>query len=254
MPPTGRTRPRPLAPSAAALGRLRALALAVALLGPPPTARAAAAAIGAPPAPPLTPPATGKIRVAFLISDGANVIDLAGPWEVFQDVHVHGRGATMAERMPFALFAVAETRAAVRLTGGLRVVPDATLGDASAPQVVVVPAMRGSARVHDGLRRVAPRADQVMSVCTGAFQLARAGLLDGLAATTHHDSWDEFERTFPRVRLVRGERYVESSARVATAGGLTSGIDLALRVVERYFGREVAAATARYLEHRGRFG
>lgn len=89
-----------------------------------------------------------------------------------------------------------------------------------------------------------------MSVCTGAFQLGRAGLLDGLEATTHHEFWDAFEKQFPKVKLQRGPRFVEHP-HVATAGGLTSGIDLALRVVARYFGDPVAQATADYMEYRG---
>jgi transcriptional regulator GlxA family with amidase domain len=199
---------------------------------------------------PLTAPKTGKIKVAFLISQGSNVIDMAGPWEVFQDVHVHERGPDHDSMMPFELFTVAATREPVRLTGGLQVVPDYSLADAPQPDVVVVPAMRGTPEVHSWLRRVAPEADVVMSVCTGAFQLARVGLLDGLQATTHHDFWDEFASDHPRVTLVRGERWVESNDQIATAGGLTSGIDLALRVVERYFGCEVASATATYMEHK----
>ena len=87
-----------------------------------------------------------------------------------------------------------------------------------------------------------------MSVCTGAFQLGRAGLLKGLKATTHHQFWDEFQSEFPDVALQRGLRFVDNG-RIATAGGLTSGIDMALHVVARYFGDEVAAATAGYMEH-----
>jgi transcriptional regulator GlxA family with amidase domain len=87
-----------------------------------------------------------------------------------------------------------------------------------------------------------------MSVCTGAFQLARAGLLAGIAATTHHDFWDKFAKEFPDIELKRGVRFVDSG-RIATAGGLTSGIDMALHVVERYYGVDVAETTARYMEH-----
>jgi transcriptional regulator GlxA family with amidase domain len=90
-----------------------------------------------------------------------------------------------------------------------------------------------------------------MSVCTGAFVLAQTGLLDGKTATTHHQSWDDFESSFPKITLVRGKRFVEHD-HVATAGGLTSGIDLALRVVERYLGAAGAAATARYMEYASR--
>jgi transcriptional regulator GlxA family with amidase domain len=200
---------------------------------------------------PLTPPAKGKIRVAFAISQGSNVIDMSGPWEVFQDVHVHGRGAAMDEMMPFELFTVAASKDPVRLTGGLHVLPDYSFADAPMPDVVVIPAMRGTPELHAWLRKVEPQADVLMSVCTGAFQLARAGLLDGHEATTHHDFWDDFASEHPRVRLVRGQRWVASTERIATAGGLTSGIDLALHVVGRYFGADVAAATAAYMEYGG---
>ena len=228
-----------------------ALLLLSCLLAAVTATRCAGAEAAPAPARPLQAPPTGKLDVAFLVSPSSNVIDMAGPWEVFQDVHVHSRGSDHDDMMPFRLYTVAATRDPVRLTGGLQVVPDYSIADAPQPDVVVVPAMQATPEVLAWLRRVAPQSDVVMSVCTGAFQLARAGLLDGLRATTHHDYWDAFAREHPRVELVRGERWVESSDRIATAGGLTSGIDLALRVVERYFGREVAQATATYIEHRG---
>jgi transcriptional regulator GlxA family with amidase domain len=200
----------------------------------------------------LVPPASGPIDVAFLISDGATVIDFAGPWEVFQDVMLPERGPLHGDPMPFRLFTVAASRDAVRVSGGMQVVPDYEVADAPAPRVVVVPAMRSTPAVLDWLRKVAASADLVMSVCTGAFQLGSAGLLAGKRATTHHDFHDRFAARFPDVTLVRGPRYVEGAPNLATAGGLTSGIDLALRVVERYFGRSVAERTAAYMEYQSR--
>ena len=209
-------------------------------------ATAVFAAAAAMPAGPLRPPADRPIRVAFAISAGSNVIDMAGPWEVFQDAAPAGRSTAA-----FELFTVAASKEPVRLTGGLRVLPDYVFADAPAPDVVVIPAIQGGRALQAWLVKVEPDVDVLMSVCTGAFQLARAGLLDGRAATTHHDFWDDFERNFPKVKLVRGERWVEASERIASAGGLTSGIDLALRVVERYFGADTARRTAAYLEYRG---
>jgi transcriptional regulator GlxA family with amidase domain len=200
------------------------------------------------PAAKLVPPEKGKIPVAFVISDHATMIDFTGPWEVFQDCHVHGRGASMDEMMPFELFTVAETADMVRVTGGMKVVPDFTIENAPQPRVIVVPAHRSTARSREWIVKASEKADLTMSVCTGAFVLANAGLLKGRPATTHHDFFDEFEKAFPDVTLRRGLRFVESG-RIATAGGLTSGIDLALRVVERYFGREVAQTTATYMEY-----
>jgi transcriptional regulator GlxA family with amidase domain len=88
-----------------------------------------------------------------------------------------------------------------------------------------------------------------MSVCTGAFQLGAAGLLDGKRATTHHDAFENFKKQFPKVTLIEGQRFVQSDDVIYTAGGLTSGIDLALHVVERYYGRQAAMDTAKYMEY-----
>jgi transcriptional regulator GlxA family with amidase domain len=200
---------------------------------------------------PIDAPAKGSIPVAFLISEGATVIDFAGPWEVFQDVHVPGRGQTMDEMMPFELFTVAESLDPVPASAGLKLLPNYTLKSAPPPRVVVVGAQRGrTPAIKEWLNARAGSADVLMSVCTGAFQLGYAGVLAGREATTHHDFYDRFEKEFPDVRLRRGLRFVEGSV-ISTAGGLTSGIDLALRVVERYFGRDVAKATAEYMEYQG---
>jgi transcriptional regulator GlxA family with amidase domain len=198
---------------------------------------------------PLRPPSKGKIPVAFLISSDAQVIDFTGPWEVFQDVHVSSRGTTMDERMPFELFTVAESTAPIRATGGLKIVPDHDFASASAPRLIVVPAQQQpSAATKEWLKKAARQSDVTMSVCTGAFVLGAAGLLSGQAATTHHEFYDRFAEAFPDVQLKRGVRFVEND-RISTAGGLTSGIDLALHVVERYFGADVAQRTAVFMEH-----
>ena len=200
----------------------------------------------------LIPPAKGTIPVAVAISEGATVIDFAGPWEVFQDVHVPERGSDMDEIMPFRLFTVSETTRPIRGSAGLQLVADYTFENAPQPKVIVVGAQRGSEALHAWLRKAGQRADITMSVCTGAFQLAKAGLLSGKAATTHHDFLDRFAKQFPDIEVRRGLRFVESSPKLATAGGLSSGIDLALRVVERYFGRPAAERTATYMEYQGR--
>ena len=200
----------------------------------------------------LTPPARGTIPVAVAISEGATVIDFAGPWEVFQDVHVPERGSDMDEIMPFRLFTVSETTKPLRGSAGLQLVPDYTFENAPQPRVIVVGAQRGSDALHAWLRKASEQADLTMSVCTGAFHLAKAGLLSGKAATTHHDLLDRLAKQFPDIEVRRGLRFVESSPKLATAGGLSSGIDLALRVVERYFGRPTAERTATYMEYQGR--
>jgi hypothetical protein len=115
----------------------------------------------------LVPPASGRIRVAFVLSPHATMIDFAGPWEVFQDARVPGRGP--GDEFPFELFTVAETREPLEVTGGMRIVPRYAFADAPEAQVIVVPAQAGSPGLRDWLRKASAGADLTMSVCTGAF-------------------------------------------------------------------------------------
>ena len=197
---------------------------------------------------PLEEPGSGVIRVAFLIAPGAELVDFAGPWGVFEYVTV-GDG----QRRPFELYTVAAGPGPVRVSGGMTIVPGYDLGSAPGPDVIVVPAMgpEGPApEALEWLRRAHERAAVTMSVCNGAFVLAEAGLLDGKSATAHHVGYGYFRAMFPQVNVLRGRRFVEDG-KIATAGGLTSGTDLALRVVERYYGRDVARQTAVMLEYQG---
>jgi len=195
---------------------------------------------------PLQAPAQGSIPVAFVISEGAVVIDFCGPWEVFQDVYVPGR-----KDGPFRLYTVSGTTEMVRASSGLNIKPDYTFKSAPTPKVIVIPAQDGgSDEMLAWIRNSSKTADVTMSVCTGAYILARTGLLSGKSATTHHGAYKEFAAEFPDIHVQRGARFVESG-NLATAGGLSSGIDLALRVVERYFGQEVATKTAFQMEYQG---
>ena len=115
--------------------------------------------------------------------------------------------------------------------------------------VLVVPMQKSLPSTIAWIRKASAGADVTMSVCTGAFLVAKAGLFDGLRATTHHGGYDAFEQWYPKVTLVRGPRYVEEGD-VSSSGGESSGIDLALRVVERYHGRDVANAAAYNMEYR----
>jgi transcriptional regulator GlxA family with amidase domain len=194
----------------------------------------------------LVPPSNGSVPVAILISAGVNVIDFSGPWGVFESVQIPD-----ANEPPFHLFTLAETAEVVSSGSGLRLVPHYTFANVPDVKVVVIPAQRGSEAMREWLRKIVGKADVTMSVCTGAFHLARAGLLSGKSATTHHEFLDKLEHEFPDIHVKRGVRFVESE-KISTAGGLTSGTDLALRVVERYFGRGIAQATATYMEYEGK--
>jgi transcriptional regulator GlxA family with amidase domain len=197
----------------------------------------------------LTPPADNRIVVAFVLTENSTMIDFAGPWEVFQDVMFDRNGQ---HTMPFQLYTVSDDRKPIRATGGMQIIPDYTFDDAPKPHVVVIGAQRGrSKKMIDWIRDQYATADVIMSVCTGAFKLALTGLLDGKPATTHHDFYDRFASEVPKAKLVRSSRFVQSDDKIYTAGGLTSGIDLALHIVERYYGRETAQRTATYMEYEG---
>ncbi|HYK99964.1 MAG TPA: DJ-1/PfpI family protein [Steroidobacteraceae bacterium] len=201
----------------------------------------------------LKPPEGRKIRVAVVLTEGAVVIDYAGPWEVFENVHL-GTG-DMDQAMPFELYTVSRDRKPIHTSGGMKpgmtVVPDYGFADAPAPDVVVVGAQSGDPELGPWLRKVHEQHALIMSVCTGAFRVAETGLLDGKPATTHHASLQRLANQYPRIAVRSSVRYVESDPLILTAGGLSSGIDSALHVVELYYGREVAQATADYMEYQG---
>ena len=206
---------------------------------------------------PLKPPAKGPINVAFVISEGANVMDIAGPWEVFSDAMLTSKGKPWHEAdgddmtMPFNTYTVSDSLKPVNAANGLMIVPNYSFETAPKPQVIVIPAQGGRSDAQKAwLLSNSAMADVTMSVCTGASMLAKYGLLDGLTATTHHMYAANMQKQYPAVHFVSGTRFVENG-KVATAGGLTSGIDLALHVVERYYGRQVAQVTADFLEYGG---
>src|SRR5215472_8466661 len=192
----------------------------------------------------LQPPDGRKIRVAVVLTEGAVVIDFAGPWEVFENVHF-GSG-NMDQQMPFELYTVGKDRKPIHTSGGMKpgmtIVPDYGFADAPAPDIVVVGAQSGDDQLGAWLRKVHEQHALIMSVCTGAFKLAQAGLLDGKAATTHHASLQRLANQYPRITVRSSVRYVESDPLILTGGGLSSGIDSALHVVELYYGAEVAQA------------
>lgn len=183
--------------------------------------------------------------LAIVLGKGAEVLDFTGPLEVFA-------AAWTEDGHPlFNPYFVAQTKEPVTVFGNMRVIPDYTFADAPAPKVVVIPAMEGDTpEMLDWIRKVSGGTDVTMSVCNGAFVLARTGLLDSKPATAHHGGYFRFAGDFPQVKLQRGARFTESG-NLATSGGISSGIDLALRVVARYLGDGSAQAIADGMEYHG---
>jgi len=191
--------------------------------------------------------------VGILIFPNVEVLDFCGPYEVFS-VTCLNEERRREERSPFELLMIAEKEEAVVAAGGLRVLPDYTLGNCPALDILVVPGGWGTRKEIDNdslIRWIAERGKQVetlTSVCTGAMLLGRAGLLDGRRATTHWRSLDWMRQSFPQV-TVEDQLHVVEDGHVLTSAGISAGIDMALRVVVRYFGEAVARTTARYMEY-----
>jgi transcriptional regulator GlxA family with amidase domain len=158
------------------------------------------------------------------------------------------------ESSPFEVLLVAETRDPVVATGGLRVIPDATLETCPPLDILVVPGGWGTRAEMSNqrvLKWIAERAREIetlTSVCTGAMLLGQIGLLDGRRATTHWRSLEWMRQSFPSV-TVEDKLHVVEDGQVLTSAGISAGIDMALRVVARYCGEAVGRATARHMEY-----
>lgn len=190
-------------------------------------------------------PNGGRIPVAFVIGKDAEVLDFAGPLEVFA-------GPYTEEGEPvFKPYFVASNLEPVTVGGGMKILPDCTFADAPAPKIIVIPAMSdATAEMIEWIRVSSETTDVTMSVCNGAFVLAETGLLNGKPATAHHGGYFRFAGMFPQIHLKRGVRFVETG-NLATSGGVSSGIDLTLRVVERYIGREQVLSLIDSMEYQG---
>lgn len=188
------------------------------------------------------------MNVAILLFDEVEVLDFAGPFEVFSVT----AELTAGDRL--RVFTVAESSRPVRAVGGLRVVPDYALTDGPTPDLLVVPGGNGTRRqmdnsvVLDWVKKVRRDTEIVMSVCSGARILARAGLLDGLTVTTHHQVVDHLRQLAPRANVDASRRFIDAGS-VVTTGGISAGIDGSLYLVARLFGHEAAQRTAEYMEY-----
>ena len=193
-----------------------------------------------------TPSATRHVQV--LIFDDVEVLDFAGPFEVFGVTGLRNGPA------PFRVETVGLSKAPIRARNGLAVRPTTSIGEATRCDVLVFPGGFGTRReMHnatllDWIRRQAADAEAILSVCTGALLLARARLLDGLDATTHHGAFDELSQASPTTNVLRGVRFVDNG-RIVTSAGISAGIDASLHVVAKLLGHAVAAETAEYMEY-----
>jgi len=186
--------------------------------------------------------------LAIVLFDEAEVLDFCGPFEVF----------SLARREPetpdFHVLTVSADGNLISARNGLRVHPDCSLADCPRVDVLLVPGGMGTRQeMHnveliDWIRTRAESAELVLSVCTGALLLAKAGLLEGCEATTHHLAIDLLRKVAPEITVHADRRFVDNG-KVVTSAGVAAGIDMSLHVVGRLLGEEIARATARHMEY-----
>lgn len=195
-------------------------------------------------------------NVGILIFENVEVLDFAGPFEVFSRTRLEPGSASRRtdDSAPFNVFTVAKTKDEISATGGLRVRPTYGFTDCPKIDLLVVPGGFGTRPLMDDretldwIRRTAAASRQATSVCTGSLLYAKAGLLQGKRATTHWGALDLLETLDAGVKVERDLRVVDDG--IISSAGVASGIDMAFYVVERLHGKAVADETAHYIEYR----
>lgn len=196
-------------------------------------------------------------NVAIFLFDEVEVLDFAGPYEVFSVTGLR----TFPEK-PFNVYSVSE-KSPVVARNGLTIIPDYLLDDCPTPDIFLVSGGGGYSSegkpfgsrremnnpvVLEWVKKQALQAELVLSVCTGALILGQAGLLEGLRATTHFMALDALKAISPAIEVVENVRYVDNG-KVILSAGVSAGIDMSYYVVSRLLGKEVAEEAARYAQY-----
>ncbi len=186
--------------------------------------------------------------IALLLFDDVEVLDFAGPFEVFSVTN------ELNDHALFTVHTVGVTAGTIRARNGLKVVPTHTLESAPRPDLLIVPGGAGTRPLLrqpstlEWIRTRAASAELTFSVCTGALVLAKAGLLDGLNVTTHHENLDELRALAPTAAIDPSRRF-HDHGRIVTAAGISAGLDASLHLVARLHGPDTARRTATYMEY-----
>jgi transcriptional regulator GlxA family with amidase domain len=187
-------------------------------------------------------------NVAILVFPDVEILDFCGPLEAFSVA------ARVAEPGAFRVFTVAEETGPLQTHNGLSVNPQHRLVDCPQPHLLLVPGGLGTrpllknAPLLDWIRATSASAELTLSVCTGSLLLAKAGLLDGLGATTHAGALDLLRELGPNTTVYADRRYVDNG-RIICSGGIAAGLDMSLYVIARLLGPDAAVKTAKYMEY-----
>lgn len=193
---------------------------------------------------------SSQIKVGIFLFNEVEVLDFAGPFEVFS-IATHRDSMEKA----FKVSTVAQSRGMITTRNGLKVQPDYAFSDAPAFDILIIPGGYGAEEIeiHNDkvIKWIQERSKEVKlvaSVCTGAFLLAKSGLLDGKRATTHWMDTDRLAREFPQVTVQPSVKFVDEGT-VITAGGISAGINMSFHIIKKFLGRDVAKYTAKRMEY-----
>jgi transcriptional regulator GlxA family with amidase domain len=191
--------------------------------------------------------------VGILIFDDVEILDVAGPFEVFAVTRLNDQ-QRLQQSSPFKVYLISETNKQITAIGGLRLTPDVTITECPELDLLIIPGGWGTRKESKNKILVNWISNQftndrlIASVCTGSSLLGKAGLLDGRDATTHWLAFDFLQESAPKVRILKNVRFTLIEP-IFTSAGVSAGIDLALRIVSHFFGNEIGQATARYMKY-----
>lgn len=195
-------------------------------------------------------------NVGIFVFNDVEVLDFAGPYEVFTTASRVFQREQPAGSDPFTVFTIGKTQGkiqdTVRARAGLKIFPDYRLEAHPEIDLLLIPGGVVTAELTDPevirwIADTASHASLTASICTGAFLLAKAGLLDGRSATTHWEDIADLRSMFPSVHVLEGRRWVDEG-HIVTSAGISAGIDMSLHLVERIINRRLAEQTARQME------
>lgn len=189
-------------------------------------------------------------HVGILLFDEVEVLDFAGPFEVFSI-------ALVPEQLdkPFLVQTVSQYGKMIKTRNGLIVQPNFSFENASDFDIVIVPGGYGAEEIEinnetviQWIKEQSGKVELIASVCTGAFLLAKAGLIDGKRATTHWMDIERLEREFPDVKVEKNSKFIDEGS-IITSGGISAGINMSFHIIKRLLGEEVAKTTAKRMEY-----
>jgi len=194
-----------------------------------------------------------SLKVGIYIFDNVEVLDFAGPYEVFTTAsRIFHKMTSSLENLPFEVFTIGKTKQSVYARAGLKLHPDYSITSHPTPDLLIIPGGIITKELEDEdviawIKSTASYATITASICTGAFLVAKAGLLDGKAATTHWEDSYDLRSMFPNVHVKENTRWVDEGS-IVTSAGISAGIDMSLHLVERLMGQELALNTAKQME------